>query len=239
MAITLEQSRTDLRAMIGEVSPIRFADADLNDWLDQGQRDVAALTLGYQKRAEFADTDNPQAMIAGVREFAVSGPVASGGLGISDSIAVLHVWLNGDSIQMWNPIMLDTGDPRSAGGGTPHYWYEFAGNIGFIPYPNAAFIAGTFTFEMLYAAYPTEWTSGASVLPSGLDELPTYFALSRALIRLKRWSSAWQTYQFYFQMLLDYRQIILSRITTPKSDLRRPTKAERTEFPRRVVSMGR
>ena len=131
--------------MLGEIGVIRFSDADLSDWLDQGQREVAALTLCYQRRVTFANTDPTRVLMAGVREYAIAGGVGEAGLGISDNIRILHVYLSSQSMPLWSPEMVNQADARSAGGGTPRYYYQFAGQFGVVPYPSSTFITSTWT----------------------------------------------------------------------------------------------
>ena len=237
MPITLEQARTDLRAMLSEHSPVRFGNPELNDWLSQGQQDTAALTLAYQRRVTLASTDSPVALLEGVREYALTGVAGSGGVGITDPVTVLHVFRDGNSVPKWSPEQVPHTDRRSEGGGTPAFWYQFAGNLGFVPYPNSTFLATTWSIEIVYAAYPTDWTTGPSVLPSGFDELPTYTAYIRALISQKAWADAFAAWQNWLQLTLEYRQISLDRAATPKSALQRPTDNERLDAPSRVTPM--
>lgn len=238
--ITLEQSLQDLRAMLHEHTPISWNTADLTDFLSQAQQDVAALTLAWQRRVVFRHTDSPQVWMAGVRQYAWDGVVGSGGFGLQDTITVVHLFKDGTSLPKWSPEMVVTADVRSsAGPGEPEYWYQFAGRLGFAPYPSAAFLAGPWDLEVVYAAYPDDWTGGTSVLPSGFDELPTYLAFVKAMLAKRRWTVAQQAYEDVMQLTLQYRQIALARAATPRRALHQPPRLERVDEPSRIVPMRR
>jgi len=239
MPITLTQALADVRTILMEPHPIVYDTPDLRDLLDQGQKDTAALTLCYQRRVAFANTDPTDWPIAGLRDYALTVPVGSGGLGITDAMKVLHVYLNDNALFRWTPEMQGMADARVDAGGTPRFYYEFAGVVSFIPYPNAAFVASTYTMEVVYAAYPVDWTSGDSVLPSGFDELPTYYTVAMAYLSRKKWSMAAAAYQHWLSLTLQYRQISLALDATAKTDVRQPVRQERLDEPRRVVQMRR
>lgn len=239
MPITLAQSLTDTRALLGEIGAIRWSTADLSDLLDEGQKEVASLTLAYQRRVTFANTDSPRVLLPSVREYDIDGGIGAAGLGIADSIKVLHVSLGGNSLPLWTPDMAVQADARVAGGGTIRYWYQFAGNLGFVPYPSAAFVTSTtWSIEMVYAAYPGEWTGGESALPSGVDELPTLFAVYRALVARRYWADAFRVFEQYIELVQQYRAISFLQAATPRSALEQPVPHERVDEPRRVVAIG-
>ena len=239
MPLTLADSLRDVRTMLGEIGTIRWDTSDLSDLLDEGQKEVAALTLSYQRRMSFANTDSPRVLMASVREYDIDGGLGEAGLGIADNIRILHVYLDGNSLPLWTPDMVVQADARVAGGGTIRYWYQFAGNVGFVPYPSAAFVtATTWAIEVVYAAYPGDWTSGASVLPSGVDELPTLFAVSRALLARRYWADAFRVFEQYMQLAQQYRALSFTQAATPRTALQQPIHAGRADEPRRVVAMG-
>ena len=239
MSMLLTDSLRDVRTMLGEIGTIRFDTADLADWADEGQKEVAALTLAYQRRITFANTDSPRVLMTGVREYDIDGGVGEAGLGIADNIRVLHVFLDGNSLPLWTPEMVVQADARVAGAGTIRYWYQFAGNVGFVPYPSAAFVTATsWTVELVYAAYPPEWTSGESVLPSGVDELPALYAVSRALLARRKWTSAYRIWEQYFGLVQQYRLISFLQAATPRAALEQPVHVARQDEPRHVVELG-
>ena len=143
MPITLADSLRDVRSMLGEIGTLRWDTADLSDLLDEGQKEVAALTFALQRRVTFADTGSPRVLMPSIREYAIDGGVGEAGLGLADNIRILHLFLDGNSLPLWTPEMVVQADARVAGGGTIRYWYQFAGNLGFVPYPNAAFVTAT------------------------------------------------------------------------------------------------
>ena len=239
MPITLADSLRDARAMLGEIGTIRLDTADLSDLLDEGQREVAALTFAYQRRTTFANTDAPRVLMTSIREYDIDGGIGEAGLGIADNIRVLHLFLDGNSLPLWTPDMVVQADARVAGGGTIRYWYQFAGNVGFVPYPNATFVtATTWSIEVVYAAYPGDWTSGASVLPSGVDELPTLFTVYRALLARRQWTDALRVFEQYIQLVQQYRALSFIQAAMPRTALKQPLHDGRVDEPRRVVAMG-
>ena len=239
MPITIEQSVRDVRTILGDIGKARFSNADLLDILDEGQKEVSALTLGYQKRVTFADTDAIRVLMPSVREYAISGSVGGAGLGIGDSIRVLHIFLDGTSLPLWTPEMVPHADHRSTGGSVIRYWYGFAGRVGFVPFPDSTFVTATvWNLEVVYAAYPPDWSSGASVLHSGLDELPTLFAVVRALLAKRAWTDAYRLFEQYMQLAQQYRQTSLIQAATPRQALTTPTQNGRVDEPRRVRVAG-
>lgn len=231
----LAVARRDVRAMFAEPMTVCVSDAELNDMLDEGQLESAVLTLGYQKRVAFLDTDGTRMFMDGVREYDISDSVGSAGLGISDCIRVMQVFLNGQSLPLWTPQMVTHADMRTTTGGAVRYWYQFAGRVGFVPYPDNQFVTDTtWTVELVYAAVPAEWTTGDGVLPSGFDELPTLFALERVLTLRRRWTDAHKTYEQYAELAGMYRQLSLMQAASPMTALKQPTEAYRPEEPRRA-----
>lgn len=239
MSVTLAESLRDVRTILGDIGTIRFSSSDLSDILDEGQKEVALLTFSYQRRVTFANTDSPRALMPSIREYAVASGIGNAGLGIVDSIRILHLSLDGNSLPLWTPDMVNQADARVAGSGTIRYWYQFAGNVGFVPYPSAAFVtAATWALEVIYAAYPGNWTGGASVLPSGVDELPTLFAVYRALLARRYWADAFRVFEQYMQLAQQYRALSFTQAATPRTALQQPVHAARVDEPRRVVAMG-
>jgi len=239
MPITLADSLRDVRTMLGEIGTIRFDTPTLADWLDETQKEVAVLTLAYQRRVNFANTDSPRVFLTGVREYDIDGGVGEAGLGITDSIRVLHMYLNGNSMPLVTLDMEGYNDARSRGSGAIAYWYQFAGQVGFVPYPNATFVTGTtWTVEVVYAAYPAEWTSGASVLPSGVDELPTLATVYRGFLARRSWTDASRVFEQYMQLVQEYRTLSFIQAATPRAALKMPPHDGRVDEPRRVVARG-
>ena len=235
MAITLAESLTACEDLLRDHAGLLTSPAVLAAWLDQGQKDVAALTLCYQQVATYRQTDSPQAFAAGQRSYSVSAAIGAAGLGLSNHLLTTHLLLNGVPLFLWTPPMVGLADVRlTAGGGTPHYYYEFAGALGFFPYPDAAFLASTFTLELTYAARPGDWTTGASVLPPACDELPIYFAATRAAIQRRHWPWAQAWYTHYLTQIQTYRLTSGLQFATPQTQRQQPVALEREDEPRRL-----
>lgn len=63
MPVTLGTARGDLRAQLNEVTPVFFADTDLNNWLNEGCRDVA-------RKAKCLMAKSPITATAGIQSYA-------------------------------------------------------------------------------------------------------------------------------------------------------------------------
>ena len=206
MALSLDVALLNTRTIFGEVDQAAFSDQQIVDWLSLGQQAVAAFTLGLQKHAIFANTDTPAFFVAGLREYAFEGSLGSGGLALPTAIRVVQIYLNGQDLPLWTAKMVPQADPRARHAGAPQYWYHFGRAVGFAPCPSAAFVAGAWTIDMIYADLPAEWTTGPSVLFQGLDELPTYYAVTRMLLARRQWQRASQIYNQFLMLLQQYRQ---------------------------------
>lgn len=236
MSITLDESVAATQDLLRDHAGLVVPPSVLRAWLDQGQKDVASLTLAYQRVVTFRQTDSPPALSAGQRAYPVSLPVGATGLGLSDHLATLHILLNGVPLFLWTPLMVGIADVRGTeGGGTPRYYAEFAGALGFYPYPDAAFVASAYVVEVTYGARPADWTAGASVLPPACDELPIYFAAIRAAIQRRHWPWAQQWYGHYLTQIQAYRLTSGLQFATPQGQQVQPVTVERQEEPRRVV----
>ncbi len=235
MSITLAESLLETKDLMHSYAGLATADSVLRGWLSQGQKDTAALTLSYQRTLPLANTDAPQALMAGQRAYPVALPIGAGGLGLTDHLKTLHILLNGLPLFLQTPTMIGRADVHTTGPGTPHYYYEFAEALTFVPYPNAAFLATTFTIELVYGASPADWTSGESVLPAAFERLPIYFAATRAAIQRRHWPVAQQWYQQYIGQIQAYRLASLQQFATPKSQLQQPVEIERQDEPHRML----
>lgn len=236
MAITLTEALHATQDLLRDHAGLVVPPAVLLHWLAQGQKDVAILTLCYQRILTLRNTDTPAALIPGQRTYPVSLPAGASGLGVSNHLATLHILLGGVPLFLWTPVMVGIADVReTSGGGTPRYYYEFAGALGFYPYPNAAFAASTYVMEITYGALPADWTTGESVLPSPCDELPMYFAAVRAAMQRKHWPLAAEWHAHYWTQIQTYRLTSGLQYAMPQSQRQQPTNVERVDEPRRVL----
>ena len=206
MPLLLTEAIRDTRTLLGEPRANRWTDADLTMLLDRGQKHVAGLTLGYQRFVTLRETDAPTALIAGRRDYALAGTVGAGGLGLTDVLAVQHLYLNGDELVQIVPKAVPTWDARVLASGTPNGWYEFADVVTLVPYPNAAFLA-SYSVLIVYAALPPDWTSGPSVLPEGIGDLTAWFAAALAFYSVHKYADALQCYQQYMTYVDGYRPL--------------------------------
>jgi hypothetical protein len=240
VSITLAESVVEVRSLLRDHAGLLADDAVLTAWLDQGQKDVAALTLCLQQRTTFTNADNPQALTANQRSYPLALAVGAGGLGLPTALQVLHVLLNGLPLWQWTPHMMGFADiVNTRSGGTPAYYYEFAQDVTFIPYPNAAFLAATFSLDVVYAAQPAPWTAGASALPPGFDELPIFFAAARVAMQRRHWPLVAQWQGHYLAQLATYRVASLLQYATPQAHREQPVRIERDDEPHRLLMLER
>ena len=235
MPYTLADSRAMTRDLLRDHAGLLADDNVLNAWLDQGQKDVVALTLCYQRLGTFRNTDSPQAFVAGKRQYGFAAAVGGGGLGITDHLRVLHVKLEGVPLMLWTPPMIGNVDTQTRGGGTPAYYYEFADLFHLVPYPDAAFLASTFVLELTYGARPADWTGGASVLPEAFDDLPILFAATRVAMQRRHWPLAAQWHAQYIEGIQTARLQSLMQWTTPQTQWQQPERVERADEPHRLL----
>ena len=232
MPLTMTDAVQITRTMFGEVEAAAFANQQIVDWLSLGQQVVAALTLGLQRHQTYRNTDSPPLWIAGLREYVLDGPLGSGGMALSTAIRPVHIYLNGQDLPLWTAKMIRQADPTARQGGTPQYWYVFGKSVGFVPYPDAAFVATSWTCDVMYADLPGVWSGGPSLLSHGLDELPTYYAVSRLCLARRQWQRASQMYNQFLLFLQAYRQRALFRSHTSLDELWQPPQHSRQDTPR-------
>jgi len=239
MPYTLAESRELTRDLLRDHAGLLADDNVLNAWLDQGQKDVASLTLCYQRLATFHNTDSPQAFVAGKRSYGFAAAVGGGGLGITDHLRLVHVKINGLPLLLITPAMIGNSDTQTRGGGTPDYYYEFVDVFHLVPYPDAAFLASTFVLEITYAARPADWASGESVLPEAFDDLLILFAATRVAMQRRHWPLAAQWHAQYMQGIQSARVTSLMQWTTPETQRRQPERVERADEPHRLLLLDR
>jgi hypothetical protein len=216
--MTLDDAVALLQDEVGDWAGLIHTVPDLKNLLEAGANDVAALTLGYERSVIFRHTDSPQALAHGVREYLLSGPIGELGLGRSDVLKVLHIHVNGIALVQITPDQYTQIDHAAPTGGTPHYWYEFAGTVGFKPYPNTTFLA-SYEMELTYAASVGNWTSGESVLPLALQDLSRGPAYIKAKMREGQWQEAATAFNAWFEQV-QTQTATVQRPITQKSDLR-------------------
>ena len=221
MPLQLTDALRNLRTLLGEPRAVRWSDTELLALLDFGQKHAAGLTLGYQRQVTFRDTDAPDAFIAGRRDYALAGTVGAGGLGLADVLAIQQVYLNGDALVDIIPKAVPAWDARVLTAGTPVGWYEFAGVLTLVPYPNAAFLT-SYEVLVVYTAFPADWTSGNSVLPEGLLDMPAWFAATMARYTVKKYADALAAYTQYMAYADVYRPVTAQVHPTTRPELRVP-----------------
>ncbi len=226
--MTLEESREAVKVLLRQHNQQLCDDSVLDGWLEQGQADVCALTYAYQQVAVFAEDDSPAALIPGQRVYTQTGAVGGGGLGLDDHLRTLHVTWDSVPLLRWTPQMTGVADAASGSSGPPRFYQEFAGELIFVPYPNAAAL-DSYSLEVTYAALPGSWTSGAGVLPVGPDTAPVWFAACRVAMMRRAWTQAQQWYQRYMQLIQRVRLQQLLQTAQRRGEQEQPLRSERQD----------
>lgn len=221
MPLLLTDAIRDTRTLLGEVSAVRWTDADMIMLLDLGQKHVAGLTLGYQRQVAFRDTDATDVFLPGRRDYALAGTVGAGGLGLTDVLAIQQIYLNDNELAQVIPKAVPTWNERARGTGTPAGWYEFAEVLTFLPIPNSAFLA-SYDVLVIYAALPTDWTTGLSVLPEGIADLTVWFAAALAFYSVNKYADALSCYQQYMAYADGYKPVAAEVEPTVQRETRMP-----------------
>ncbi len=212
-------------------------DSVLDSWLEQGQKDVASLTLAYQRLATYAPADSPQALKAYERSYVIAGTVAAGGLGLSDYLWALHVTWNGVPLQRWTPPMTSVADALAEAGGTPRFYQVFADQLVLLPYPTRVEVSGA-TLQMMYAALPGTWTAGAGVLQVGPDTGPVWFAACRVAMERRMWTQAALWYREYLGLIQRVRMQQLIQVAQTAHADSPPLRSERTDEVHRLTLLA-
>ena len=231
--MTLEDSLTAVRTLMRDAALHQTDTSVLSSWLEQGQKDTASYTYCYQRLATWAPADSPQALKAYERSYTLSGTVAAGGLGLTDYLWALHVTWNGIPLLRWTPPMSGVADAQADASGTPRFYQVFADHLILLPYPGTVEIASV-TMQLMYAALPGTWASGAGVLPVGPDTGPIWFTLSRVAMEQRRWTLAARWYKEYLGLMTRVRLQQLTQMAQAFSADQMPTDSERTDVPRRM-----
>lgn len=151
-ALTLLEIRTEVRLLIKDASTTRqrYTDAQINSFINEGQRDVVNNTWCINKLTTIP-------LVAGTTFY--SFPV--------DLLAVQRVTREGRNLPETTLLKLDADFSNGAwqsNGGIPQSYYQEAGisgdslhKLGFYPWPNS--VSSTGTVVLFYYALPTDMSS--------------------------------------------------------------------------------
>lgn len=216
----LEEAIVATRSLVYDAAGVKTPDRVVGTWLDQGQQDVAALTLCYQQYVT-----STTALRAGTRRY---GFLVN--LGLTDHLATLAVTLSNTPLLLWTPTMAGVQDTQSVELGQPRFYYDWAEDLVLLPAPSTAWLAGGYTLGVVYAASPPVWVAGgSSVLPGAFLHLALLFAASAVLWSAGAWQEGTRLFARYLAGLQQYSAVSLAQQTTGMGRQRPPTRTERED----------
>jgi len=169
-------------------SIVRWTEAELLQYLNDGTVDIAAQTGCYQGSESIT-------LGANTIEYSPS----------TSYLSVVGVVINPASGTKWGLIK---GSIRSIGAqvgvSVPTYWYEFAGKIGIYPAYTAV---TTETATAYFVKRPAAIAAGGTVpTPAALDNALVYYITAQALLKDRRPQEAGNYLAWYQKELNQYRQ---------------------------------
>lgn len=198
----LKDIRDRVRSLMNEDSNSSFLpDAILNRFINDGERDIAIKT-GCIENIDSASTT------ASTRLVAFSGHKVK---------YVEYVGSATVGIQRVTPKHLGF---ATYSGAAPQYWFQWGGNIVIDPLP-----ATSYTMNLYVSDYPhTEMSSDTDepTIPSAFHEDIVQYALSRALMRDRKWQQAAFTYNKYIESIQAKKQMLVEQQTDSRSVIKIP-----------------
>ena len=184
----LSSMRTEVRSRMAESGSGFFTDDQLDQWLMDGQRDVAVQVEPVITTATTATTD-------GTAEYELP----------SDVLSIRQVQYL-DTSSAWTLLAETTWealferDPNfeNDDDGLPTQWYWRSQILGLYPAPSSTF-AGAAKLRILYTYAPSPMTGGGdySGMPDWLDDTIILFAVYRAYLKDRDFQRAQATAQEY------------------------------------------
>ena len=176
-----------VRTELNETAAGLWTDAELEGWINDGQRDIAAKTLCIDNVAQATTTAN-------------SRVVPWSGTKVK---YVEYIPSSGKPVAL-QKIQLKQIGRIPANSTTPQYWAPWASSVGqciiLDPKPGAT----TFTLNLYVADYPAYELSSASdtpLLPSEFHLLVVDYAVYVAFLKARKWSQANVLYQSYIHQI--------------------------------------
>lgn len=190
----LASMRTEVYARMAESGAGFFTNDQLDQWLADGQRDVAVRTEPVVTTATVTTT-------SGTAEYELPSDVLS--------IRQVH-YLDSNSAwtllreTSWEALFTASPDFENDTDGMPLRWYWRSQVLGLYPAPSATY-AGTDTLRILYTYTPSPMTGDGdtSGLPDWLDDAIILFAVYRALLKDRDFQRAQAMAQEYSRHVSD------------------------------------
>lgn len=195
-----DDSVTEVRSLINETTASFWTDAQIQNWLDQGVRDVATRGLAIQDSDTFL-------LVTGQYEY--TDLVTDGAAGVSDIVKVWGcIYQNPDDeyigLKRINPSQV--ADLPHMKAGPPVYYYHFANKIGIFPLPASG--QNGDTVKVYFSRKPTGATNALRIaeLPTEYKTLIYWFAAALAYKKEHRYAESDKFYQMYLQELNALKQ---------------------------------
>lgn len=206
--LTRADYRVRARSLLGERTPNLFTDTELNDWLNDGQRDIAVKARCIESAAQTL------ALAAGTQSYAFTGV---------DPIAIIHGTRALIRIAPKNYGHIDTNATD------PQYYWVWNGYVFIDPIPS-----GTPGNATLYAAGDSEdmtHDAHTSNLPVQFTQLMVLYATYHGLIKAQKFQQAASIYSIYIKEL-GFHQ------TNDAAGYARPDAMDEREIPNRYVQVS-
>lgn len=178
------------RVYLDEASALKWTDATLLQFINDGMSDIASRTLCYQGTESVT-------FVANTTEYTPSTNYIK-------TIAVIVNPATGTSWAAKKRTISNRGDSESSDCSSACFWYEFAGKIGIYP---AFTSVTTQTATVYFAKKTTVITAGQAVLtPAVFDRALIYYVVGQAFLADHRFSDASNYLNLYMQEIDRYRK---------------------------------
>jgi len=201
MSMTLATLKSETRSLLNEPAQEFFDDTEIERWLQQAAIDVSRVALCVEGSAEVGLTTDTQ-------EYSLTGTDAV------DAIKIHAVIYDEKGLMKIDPRMI--AHITGTASGTPAYWYDWGGSIGFWPVPDSD-CNGTSA-----DLYFSEETDDVTEIPDEFQlDLPLY-AASRGKIKEGKFAQAAQLQQMYLNSVAFHRQNLHERGRDSKDMMKVP-----------------
>ena len=171
--------RTRARMLLNEAVPGLFTDAEMNDWINDGQRDVAFKAKCVETTAALTFAANTKTYVFTAAE-----------------VVSIH----------WNGLALEKITPKQAGhikenGTDPQFFWTWGTNIYIHPTPAAGITVTTATAFLAGEPDDMEIDSSTSNLPLIFQDLIILYVFYRGLLKAGKFQQAGSVYAIYLREL--------------------------------------
>lgn len=179
----------DVRAYLNEDTEDFYKDAQLLQWINDGQQDIAAKALCTEVTEDISLTPNTIEYTPTTDYIAVLAAIYTNASGVKEALKPSNI--------------RSVGEEDST---VPGYFYDFGGKVGVYP---ALTSVTSESVTFYFVQRPSVLTQGDTIsIPALYTKALTLYVVSQAMIRDKRdWTSI---YNAYLQEIAQYRQNLSS-----------------------------